>query len=72
MNNITLLRANLMGGMNEYIKEKADDLVWDAWTQVFPDECDEDILMEIAEDDEIWLDVINRFAFCCRRLGIID
>ena len=72
MNDITLLRANLMGGMNEYMKDHADDLVWESWTQVFPDECDEETLMEIAEDDAIWLDVINKFASCCRCLGIID
>lgn len=72
MDEMVMLKANLMGGMNEYLKELADDDVWTMWVSVFPDECDEDTLMEMAEDDEIWLDVVNKFAKCCRCLGIIE
>ena len=72
MDEMVMLKANLMGGMNEYLKELADDDVWAMWISVFPDECDEDTLMEMAEDDEIWLDVVNKFARCCRCLGIIE
>jgi len=62
INEIVMLKANIMGGMNEYIKEQGDDDLWDEWIKVFPDECSEDELIEMAENDDIWLDVINHFA----------
>lgn len=71
MNEMTMLKANLMGGMNEYLKELADEDVWQMWITVMPDEVDEETLIEMAEDDEIWLDVVNRFTRCCRCLGVI-
>lgn len=51
---LTLLRANILGGINEYIKEAMDsDEQWLFWvTYGLPDECDEETLMEIAEDGE--------------------
>ena len=67
----TVLKANIMGGMNEYIKEQGDDDLWDIWIEVFPDECSEDELMEMAKCNSIWLDVVERFAYCCRTLGIL-
>ena len=67
-NEMKILRANIMGGMNEYIKELGDDDLWDIWIEVFPDECSEDELMEMAENDSIWLDVVNRFAYILKQL----
>jgi len=64
MNEITMLRANLMGGMNEYIKELGDEEIWEHWITVFPDECSEDELMEIAEDEDLWIEVVKCFAEC--------
>lgn len=51
---LTLLRANILGGLNEYIKETIiSDEQWIFWvTYGLPDECDEETLMEIAEDGE--------------------
>ena len=72
INEMTMLKANLMGGMNEYIKELGDDDLWDIWIEVFPDECSEDELMEMAESDSIWLDVVQRFAYCCKTAGILE
>lgn len=73
MNNdeMILLKANLMGGMNEYIKEIGDEEIYDLWVQVFPDECDEETLMEMAEDNEIWKCVVNRFAACLKIANLI-
>lgn len=71
MDEMKMLKANIMGGMNEYIKEQGDDDLWDIWIEVFPDECSEDELMEMAECDAVWLDVVERFAYCCRTLGIL-
>ena len=67
-NEMKILRANIMGGMNEYIKELGDDDLWEIWIEVFPDECSEDELMEMAENDSIWLDVVNRFAYILKQL----
>ena len=67
---ITMLRANLMGGMNEYIKELGDDDLWDIWIEVFPDECSEDELMEMAENNSIWLDVVDHFGYILKQLPI--
>ena len=71
-NEMKILRANIMGGMNEYIKEIGDDDIWDIWITVFPDECSEEELIEMAENNIIWLDVINHFAYCCKEAGIIE
>ena len=67
-NEIVILKANIMGGMNEYIKEQGDDDLWDFWITVFPDECSEDELMEMAENDTIWFDVVNHFNECLKCL----
>lgn len=71
-NEMKMLRANIMGGMNEYIKELGDDDLWELWIEVFPDECSEEELMEMAEIEDIWTDVISRFAYCCKVAGIIE
>ena len=71
-NEMKMLRANIMGGMNEYIKELGDDNLWDIWIEVFPDECSEDELIEMAESNNIWEDVISCFAYCCKITGIIE
>ena len=50
------LRANLLGGMNDYILNViGDDDITEQWqTYGVPDECDENELMEIAENDKEW------------------
>ena len=50
------LRMNLLGGMNDYILNViGDDEITEQWfTYGIPDECDEDMLMKIAEDDKQW------------------
>ena len=68
---MVMLKANIMGGMNEYIKELGDDDIWDIWIEVFPDECSEEELMEMAKNDSIWLDVVNRFAYILKQLPIL-
>ena len=51
MNNV-VLRANILGGMNEYIlKCIGDENIHMTWlTGGIPDGADEDEIMEIAED----------------------
>ena len=57
------LRANIMGGMNEYILNTVDDeMLLDYWFEMgLPDEVTEDMLMEYAEDEELFDYVICAF-----------
>lgn len=58
-----MLRANTLGGMDAYIVDiLGDEDAMDMWNAVFPDDCDEERLMEIAKDEELFTDCVNRFA----------
>jgi hypothetical protein len=63
-NEITILRANLLGGMNTYITEVVgDEDIIDEWNGYgVPDGCDEETLMEIAADREEFVDICECFA----------
>ena len=72
MTEITILKMNLLGGMDSYIKECGDENIINAWLSAgVPDGADETDLREIAEDEELWLDCVNAFANCCKAMGII-
>ena len=66
MNETIILRANIMGGMNSYIQQLGDEATWMKWiwTYIFPDNITEEDLMEMAEDEDIWLNVVKCFAKC--------
>jgi len=53
-NEIQVLRANLLGGMDAYVREHLDDEdYFMEWLEMgVPDGVDEDTLMEIARDEE--------------------
>ena len=53
-NEIQILRANLLGGMDAYVREVVDDEdYFMEWLEMgVPDDADEDTLMEIAGDEE--------------------
>lgn len=53
-NEIQVLRANLLGGMDAYVREVVDDEdYFMEWLEMgVPDGADEDTLMEIARDEE--------------------
>lgn len=58
MNNSTQLKANILGGMNEYILNMGDEDILDFWWEYgLPNECDEDTLMEIAEDEGLFASI---------------
>ena len=63
----TLLKMNLLGGMNEYIRVfcSNDDII-NSWLNWFPDECDEEELKKIAEDENAFVDIVRQFDRCCR------
>ena len=63
-NEIQVLRANLLGGMDTYIREVVEDeeylMSWLAYG--VPDDADEDTLMEIAGDEEEFNRIVTEFA----------
>ena len=67
MNEIKQLRMNIMGGMNAYVLDLGDEDILDFWFRNgLPDEVTEEMLAEYAEDDEIWLAVVQAFASVVR------
>ena len=54
MTELTLLKMNLLGGMDSYIRELGDEGIWEVWIAYgVPDGATEDDLQFIAEDDEL-------------------
>ena len=58
------LRANIMGGMNEYILNTVEDeMLLEQWFEMgLPDEVTEDMLIDFAKDEELFADVVYAFA----------
>ena len=63
-----MLRANLLGGMDSYIRNVVgDEEIWGAWIEVgVPDECDEETLMGIAEDESEFIRITEEFSSLIR------
>ena len=58
-----ILRANLLGGMDSYIRELGDEDLWMDWIALgVPDECDEDTLMSIANDEPEFVRITQVFC----------
>lgn len=70
MKEIIMLRAELIVKMNEYLIKIGDEDILEEWYQIYPDEADNDDVIEIAKDEDLWLDTIETFTICCQRLGI--
>ena len=67
MNEIKTLRMNIMGGMNAYVLELGDEDILNFWfNYILPKEVTEEMLAEYAEDEEIWMGVIQGFASIVR------
>ena len=62
-NEQSILRANLLGGMNSYIIELGDEEILEPWLMCgVPDGCTEEELMEIAEDEDEFRRIVKEFA----------
>lgn len=68
LNEVKMLRANLLGGMDSYIKNVVgDEEIWGAWIELgVPDECDEETLMSIAEDEPEFIRITEVFSSLIR------
>lgn len=75
-----ILKMNILGGMDSYIREViGNDDITDRWiTYGLPDECDEDTLREIAEDDDSFINICNywncliRYNWGSREMSILN
>jgi hypothetical protein len=63
-NEFLTLRANILGGMDDYIRNVlGDDFLTEIWNERgIEDGIDEDTLMEVAEDDDLWRDICYTFG----------
>ncbi len=64
MKDLVLLRANIIGGMNAYIEGLNNKDVYGEWVATYPHTATEDDLMEIAENEVYWLDIVVAFERC--------
>lgn len=63
-NEFLTLRGNILGGMDDYIRNVlGDDRTTEIWNERgIEDGVDEDTLMEVAEDDELWSSICYLFG----------
>lgn len=63
-NEIHVLRANLLGGMDAYVREHIndEDYIMEWLALGVPDDADEDTLMEIAGDEADFNRIVTEFA----------
>lgn len=65
-NEIEILRANLLGGMNAYVRDviKDEDILNYWFIMGIPKNATEENLMWIARDEECFTDVCRTFGYC--------
>ena len=66
-------RIYLTKEMDKFVRNKIDDEgIIECWLMCgVPDGADEADYREIAEDDELWLDIVKEFGRCCTLAGIL-
>lgn len=62
MNEMSILKQNILGGMNAYVRDLGDEEAWDLWITIVPDEVTEDDLEYIANDQKLWIDACVLFG----------
>jgi hypothetical protein len=71
--NIERIRQIMLVQMNAIvICDIGDESIIESWLMCgLPDGWTNDDLVDIAEDDDMWTDVVECFARCCKRAGIL-
>lgn len=67
-------RAKILNHINEIVRNMNHEGAWDEWINVFPDEATEDDFIDIAGNDGIYEDAIEKFFDVCeeyRRWGFV-
>lgn len=67
-----ILRANILGGFDAYIRDViGDDDITDRWDMFgVPDGADEEEIMEIAEDEHEWARICGYFGTIVQTLAM--
>ena len=68
MNTIVEMRMDFINQFDHYIRnEIGDETITEGWLMCgLPDGADTAEIREIAEDEELWFDIVQCFAACCR------
>lgn len=62
------LRVDFLKQMDFYVRfHISDDIATEMWLLIFPDEADEEELLEIADDNELWTDCCVLFGKLTRK-----
>jgi hypothetical protein len=71
---MTQYRVGFLREFDKYIRnEIGDEDIIEYWiTAGVPDGFDEADLLDIAKDNEAWLDCVQAFSACCRMAGILE
>ena len=73
MDEIKLLRMNIMGGMHSYVLALGDEEIMDEWFAYgLPDSVTEEMLSDYAEDDNIWESVCGEFEYIIREFENVN
>ena len=72
MSDITKMRAVLLRQMDDFVREHCDDedlfMYW--LMDGVPDGADDEMLLDLAQIDSCWLNVVNAFGKMLNELGI--
>lgn len=74
MKKIIELRKQFLREFDFYVREVIgdDNITYNIWCALgLPDGWNEMDLIDIAEDEELWLDCVNAFKKCCEKGGVI-
>ena len=73
MNTIVEMRMDFINQFDHYIRnEIGDEDITEEWLiRGLPDGADTAEIREIAEDEDLWLDMVQCFAECCQCAGRI-
>ena len=66
----TKRRFDIIKGMNEIIKSLNDETAYyQVWIFTVPDEADDEDLMDIAENEDLFKDAVDDFFFCMKNFA---
>lgn len=69
---MTKLRMQFLKDFDQFIKNLGDERILETWlVGGVPDEADAWDYVEIAEDEELWLNCVQCFSECCKMAGLI-
>lgn len=73
MSDLILMRVDFLKQFTKYIIEIiGDEDIIDYWLMYgVPDEADDDMLNEIASNDDNWLSIVIAFSECCKMAGVM-